>query len=275
MEYGFDSLWMMSEGKLVRVNTKDNSVEDIELGDGENTLLDIDKYRGLGVGEGAVWVPDIGAATIYKIDPARNEVVLKISASLVGAEGQIAAAFGSVWVVTAENGNKLLTRYSSGDGAVQAQIDLPSRSAGVIEGFDRIWVSSAGRDEIYRVNPRTNTLEDTIRLDSRPRLITSGEDSVWALHLRDGSVSRIEGTSGKVIAKIAADAVDNDGDITVGGGFVWITTRILPVIKINPRSNSRIGAYKAPAGTILGRRVRYADDSLWISGGSVYRITVP
>jgi virginiamycin B lyase len=274
MEYGFDSLWMVSEGKLARVNPKDNSVQDIELGSPENTLLDIDKYRGLALGEKAVWVPDIGASTIYKIDPGRNGVVLRISAALIGAEGRIAAAFGSVWVVTAENGNRMLTRFSSADGGIQAQIDLPSRSTGVIDGFGTIWVASSGRDEMYRVDPMTNTVSDTIHLDGRPRLIASGEGSIWALHLRDGSISRIDGKNGQVV-KIAADAVDNDGDIAVGGGFVWVTTRILPVIKVDPKNNSRVVAYKGPPGMILGRRIRYGDKSLWVSGGSIYRLALP
>jgi virginiamycin B lyase len=275
MEYGFDSLWMVSERKLVRVSTKDNSVQDIELGSPDNTLLDIDKYRGIAVGEEAVWVPDVGASTIYKIDPGRNEVVLRIPAALIGAGGRIAAAFGSVWVVTAENGNKMLTRFSSADGGIQAQINLPARSTGVIDGFGTIWVASNGRDEMYRVDPMTNTVKDTIRLDGKPRIIASGEGSIWALHLRDGSISRIDGTSGQVVAKIAADAVDNDGDIAIGGGFVWVTTRILPVIKVDPKNNSRVVAYKGPPGMILGRRIRYGDKSLWVSGGSIYRLALP
>jgi len=274
MEYGFDSLWMVSDGKLVRVG-KDNSVFDIELGCPESTLLDIDKYRGLAVGEGAIWVPDVGNGAIYKVDPARSEVVLKIAAPLIGAEGSIAAAFGSAWVVTAENGNKTLTRFKSADGSTEAQIALPSRSSGVIADFDAIWVASAGRDEIYRIDPTTNAVKDTISLHARPRLIASGEGSIWALHLRDGTISRIDGRSGKVVAEISAEAVDNDGDITVGGGFVWVATRIMPVIKIDPKSNSHVANYKAPPGTIMGRRVRYGDGSLWVSGGTIFRIAVP
>jgi streptogramin lyase len=121
----------------------------------------------------------------------------------------------------------------------------------------------------------TNSIKETIGLDSRPRLIASGEGSIWALHLRDGSISRIDGLTGKVTAKISAGAVDSDGDITVGDGFVWVTTRILPVIKVDPQDNSRVGAYKAPPGTIMGRRVRYGGGSLWVSGGSIFKVAVP
>ena len=46
--FGFASLWMMSGGRLARVDTADNSVVDIEI---EGT---IGKYRGIAIGEGAV-----------------------------------------------------------------------------------------------------------------------------------------------------------------------------------------------------------------------------
>jgi hypothetical protein len=38
------------------------------------------RYRGIGIGEGAVWVPDVGAEIIFKIDPTTNKVVNKITA---------------------------------------------------------------------------------------------------------------------------------------------------------------------------------------------------
>jgi virginiamycin B lyase len=274
MGYGFDSLWMVSEGNLVRVNPKDNSVLDIDLRSPENSLLDIDKYRGLAIGEGAVWVPDVGADTIYKVDPSTNQVVLRIPATLTGADGNIAAGFGSVWAVTAENANKTLTRFRSLEGSTEAQITLPSHSSGVVADFNVIWVASAGRDEIYRIDPNTNQVKDTIPLHAIPRVIVSGEGSIWALHLRDGTISRIDGTTGEVAPEIAAEAVDNDGDITVGGGFVWVTTRYLQT-KIDPKNNSRVGSYKASPGTILGRRIQYGDNALWVSGGSIFRVAVP
>ena len=53
--FGFASLWMMSGGRLARVDTANDSVVDIEI-EIEGT---IGKYRGIAIGEGAVWLPDI------------------------------------------------------------------------------------------------------------------------------------------------------------------------------------------------------------------------
>ncbi|MER8819673.1 hypothetical protein NKH70_07575 [Mesorhizobium sp. M0991] len=67
LAFGFDSLWMMSGRKLVRINPDDNSVADIPI---EGA---VGSYRGISVGEGAVWVPDVGSKTILQGRPARKQ----------------------------------------------------------------------------------------------------------------------------------------------------------------------------------------------------------
>src|SRR3954447_24850090 len=80
MAFGFDALWTMSDGKLVRINAADNSVAEIAIPSGENAamLMELDRYRGIAVGEGAVWIPDMANSQILKVDPARNEVIMSI-----------------------------------------------------------------------------------------------------------------------------------------------------------------------------------------------------
>ena len=75
MGFGFDSLWMMSHGRLARVSAANNGVVDIDV---EGAKGD---YRGIAVGEGAIWIPDAGANSLYKVDPATNAVVGKFPIS--------------------------------------------------------------------------------------------------------------------------------------------------------------------------------------------------
>jgi hypothetical protein len=81
--FGFGSLWMMSGIRLVRVDASNNSVSDIQLESAKGP------YRGIGVGEGAVWVPDCGSNLIYKVDPHTNIVVKEISAELYNSNGSM------------------------------------------------------------------------------------------------------------------------------------------------------------------------------------------
>jgi virginiamycin B lyase len=267
--YGFDALWMMSGTKLLRINPADDSVAAIPI-DGA-----VGSYRGIAIGEDAVWVPDVGSKTIFKVDPRQNRVAMKISAVMGQSEGSIGVGYGSVWVVTGlVSTEQKLTRYDAATGGQQAAIALPSGSSGVICDFGSVWVSGTLGDEIYRVDPRTNAIVATVQVHPSPRFLTSGEGSVWVVNQGDGTVQRIDGKSGKVVATIDAKAGGSGGDIAVGGGFVWVTTHLVPVIKIDPRTNT-VEKFKRPPGVYLGDAIRYAASSLWISGPSIFRINPP
>ena len=82
MGFGFNSLWMMSGLGLARVDASNNSVVDIEL----DSALGV--YRGIGVGEGAVWVADCGFKLMYKVDPHANIVVKEIPAECLRQRGK-------------------------------------------------------------------------------------------------------------------------------------------------------------------------------------------
>src|SRR4051812_25081489 len=73
MAFGFDSLWMMDGPEsMVRVNPRDNSVTKIKVAGA------IGSFRGIALGEGAVWIPDTHSKTIYKLDPITNSVVQQL-----------------------------------------------------------------------------------------------------------------------------------------------------------------------------------------------------
>lgn len=69
--------------------------------------------------------------------------------------------------------------------------------------------------------------------------------------------------------------MESDGDIAIGGGFVWIIRRSSLIGRIDPKTNALAGRFQVQAGTVVGRRLRYAAGSLWISGGSIFRLTPP
>ena len=69
--------------KLLQRNPSYNSVTEIPV---EGA---VGRYSGIAIGEDAVWVPDTGNDTIYKIDPKKNQVILKIPAQLSNSEGSI------------------------------------------------------------------------------------------------------------------------------------------------------------------------------------------
>src|SRR6185369_12299024 len=119
MGFGFGALWIMSGTRLARIEGADNRIIDIPL---KGT---VGRYRGIAIGENAVWVPDVGADLIFKIEPRSNGVVATIPSQMLASEGTIGVGEGSRWVVTDQESRGALTRYNAQDGAVQANIPLP------------------------------------------------------------------------------------------------------------------------------------------------------
>jgi virginiamycin B lyase len=278
MGFGFDSLWMMSRpsdpalggGPLVRVNATDNSVTDIDLGS-------YGKYRAMGIGEGAVWVPASGRDLILKIDPNSNKLVQEIPAQMVDSEGSIGVGEGGIWVLTAAPSSAtrdtVLTRYHPGTGAVEAEIPLPSASAGVVVDFGSVWVTGFEKGELYRIDPKSNAVISIIKLHDRPRFIASGESSIWVLNQGDGTVQRIDGRTGEVLATIQTIGRSNGGDIVCGGGYVWVSAPMIPVAQIDPKTNTLIRRFSG--STPMGDAIRYGAGSLWVSGQAIFRIKPP
>jgi streptogramin lyase len=270
---GFGSVWTMSDrNNLMRIALADNAVTEIPIDSAPA------EFRRTVAGEGAVWVADSRGRTIYKVDPKTNLVVMTIPADFpvtTAAAGEIGVGEGSVWAITGSSSDQILRRYSSQTGVEQATIPLPSPSArGIVFDFGSIWIAGLQDEQLYRIDPATNQIVGTIELQSRPVTLTSGEGSVWVREF-DGTVQRIDGSSGELLATFATDASGGYGDIVVGGGIVWTNSAAVPLVQIDPRTNSQRARFDAPPGAAMGYRMTYGGGSLWLGGFAVYRIKPP
>jgi virginiamycin B lyase len=269
MAFGFDSLWMMSDGDMIRVNPTDNSVTEIKVPGA------VGRYRGIAVGEGAVWIPDSGSKTIYKLAPSTNSVVMQLKAVFLDTEGSIGVGEGGVWIVTIGEGFKtVLTRFNSKTGVAEANIPWKEGSVAAVVDFGSVWVTNNEKNELYRIDPKNNSVLSTTPLNNRPRFLASGEGAIWVLNQGDGTVQRIDSKTGAVVATIETlPGYRGGGDIVVGGGYVWITLKgNYPVIQIDPKTNTMIRKFK---GFGMGDAIRYGAGSLWVLGGYIFRIKAP
>ncbi len=251
---GFGSLWMMSDRahpKLLRIALADNAVTEIPVegatGEFHRTTL----------GEGAVWVSDNHSQTIYKIDPKTNLIVMRIPADFPHQprsrrnRSWRGSGLGDHWCV--------LTMCCEGIPRKPAwsrrryHCHLPT-APGVVVDFGSIWIAGSREVELYRLDPATNRIVATTDLHSRPVALASGEGSVWVRQV-DGTVQRFDGSSGKLIATFATGAADNSGEIVVGGGFVWINSRSVALMQIDPQTNSQRSRFDLPRGAFI----RYCD----------------
>jgi DNA-binding beta-propeller fold protein YncE len=166
-----------------------------------------------------------------------------------------------------------LTRFNAESGAVQANISLPSGSAGVVVDYGSVWVTGYEKSELYRIDPKTNTITSIIPLHQSPHFLASGEGSIWVLTQGDGTVQRIDGQTGKLTATIETGEAGCCGDIATGGGYVWMSMPGMPVAQIDPKTNTLIRKFMGSFGE--HPRLRFGPGSLWVSGTIIRRIQPP
>lgn len=100
-----------------------------------------------------------------------------------------------------------------------------------------------------------------------------GSGSVWVVNAADGTVQRIDGSTGAVLATIATTSPSYTGMIAYGDNAVWLSiTGIAPLLQIDPASNAVARRYLGKGG--LGY-VAHGDGSVWIWDTSIRRYEVP
>jgi YVTN family beta-propeller protein len=107
-----------------------------------------------------------------------------------------------------------------------------------------------------------------------PRFLTVGAGSVWVLNQGDGSISRVDATTDKLIATIQAGIPGLGGEIAFGAGAVWATVFKFPITRIDPATNKVVGQWHG----VGGDSIRCALGSVWLTsydGEKVWRLDVP
>lgn len=265
--FGFDSIWVAAGFNALRIDASTGELAEISLSNSSQ------KQRKISIGEGAVWIPDVGVDAVFKIDPATNEVAARIDVDMLSTQGSIGVGEGSIWVVTADDFEKTLARFDAETGEQQATIALPNAGVGVAVNFGSVWVTSNMGDELYRINPETNTVDAILPIGDGPMFVATGEDSVWVHIQSDASIVRLDGRTGEVVATIETGLPAGAADIEVGGGFLWMNTPYsVSLAQIDPSTNELVRRYSGSQGA---DSVDYGDGAVWIGGRSLKRVRPP
>jgi streptogramin lyase len=124
---------------------------------------------------------------------------------------------------------------------------------------------------LTRVNAQTNVVEDTIRVGPKPRFLTVGEGAVWTLNQGDGSITRVDLKTNKVVATIEAGIPGGGGEIAAGEGSVWATVFECPITRIDPSTNKVAQQFYGEGGD----SIRAGGGWVWLANlraGTVWRI---
>ncbi|MEP6833033.1 MAG: hypothetical protein ABJB74_06545 [Gemmatimonas sp.] len=270
--FGDHSVWVVnySPDRVSRIDDRSNKlIADIPMG--RNGCL------GIQFADERVWVATCGDSVMNEIDPRTNSVARKIHVPIKrGREGAFAIANGSFWIPdnVTDSASRSIARINMKDGAVQANIVTGARSDVAIAGFGSVWVASSRDNVVSRIDPATNKVVATIKVGGSPKFMTAGEGAIWVQNRADGSVSRIDPRKNVEVARIQARAPTGAGDISAGGGAVWLSVDGKPVTRIDARTNTVTHQYVGGTGA---DGLRYGVGAVWVGDhriGQLWRVDV-
>jgi virginiamycin B lyase len=256
-----DAVWVTSGRKNLvgRLDPKTNAVV---------TLVETGPRPCSGLVEafGSIWVPICGEQDkpdtkgLQRIDPKTNKVSATLSIGPALSEGGLTANADSVWMLTDMKG--LLARIDPDTNRMVAEIQVPSGSSVVVLGEDKaIWVVSTTESKVVRIDPNTNLITDRITVGPNPRFTTVGGGAIWTLNQGDGTVSRIDVKTRKLVTNIEVGVPGGGGEIAYGEGFVWVTVFEIPLSQIDPENNKVVKQWVG----LGGDAVRVGHGSVWLS----------
>lgn len=214
---------------------------------------------GIAAGFDSIWVPNCGDPSLSRIDAKTGKVTATLPLTVGDSEGGLAAGVGSIWMMTDARGT--LSRIDPATNQAVAEIHVPPGSFTVAFGEGAVWVTGTETNVLTRVNPYTNVIEERIPVGPRPRFLAVGEGSVWTVNQGDGTISRIDAKTNKVLATIEAGIPGPGGEITVGGGSVWVTSFEYPITRIDPSTNKVVQQFYGEGGDAI----RFGHGSVWLS----------
>jgi YVTN family beta-propeller protein len=194
------------------------------------------------------------------VDEKTEKVVATIPVGPANSEGGITTSKDAVWMATGEAGDKVV-RIDPKKNKVVAEIAVAPGSHTVDYGDGAVWVTQSGGNLLTRIDAKTNKVTDTIEVGPKPRFLTYGEGFVWTLNQGDGTVSKVDPKTRKVVATIQCGVPGGGGEISAGGGAVWLTVFQIPITRIDAKTNKVTHQY-AGAG---GDAILYAHGSVWLS----------
>ncbi len=250
-----DAVWVSNKpkGTISKLDAKTNTV---------TATVEVGKQpcSGIAYGFGSLWAPLCGDKAVARVDEKTEKVIATIPVGPANSEGGITTSKDAVWMATGEAGDKVV-RIDPKKNKVVAEIPVAAGSHTVDYGDGAVWVTQSGGNLLTRIDAKTNKVTDTIEVGPKPRFLTYGEGFVWTLNQGDGTVSKVDPKTRQVVATIQCGVPGGGGEISAGGGAVWLTVFQIPITRIDAKTNKVTHQY-AGAG---GDAILYAHGSVWLS----------
>jgi virginiamycin B lyase len=127
---------------------------------------------------------------------------------------------------------------------------------------DAVWVSSARVNHVVQLLLSTGKV-GLIAVVAKPCSgLAYGWGSIWVPSCGTHQLLRLDETTGKVTAEIAADPVNSEGGIAAGNESIWMVVKSSTLVRIDPKSNAVTSSLELPTGS---ENPTFGDGFVWVS----------
>lgn len=249
-----DAVWVSNKpkGTVSRLDAKTNTV---------SATVEVGKQpcSGIAYGFGSIWAPLCGDKALARVDAKSGKLLATIPVGPADTEGGITCSKDAVWLATGA-GDKV-ARIDPKTNKLVAEVPVAAGSFTTDFGEGAVWVTQSKGNLLTRIDPKSNKVTDTIEVGPNPRFLTVGEGFVWTLNQGDGTVTKVDPKTRKPVATIQVGVPGPGGEISAGGGSVWLTVFQIPISRIDAKTNQVVSQFAGPGGDAI----LFAHGSIWLS----------
>jgi streptogramin lyase len=223
------------------------------------------------ISAGSLWVADCEEKTLNRIDIATAKRTAVISTGLASPDGEMNVVSGAGSVWVASDKSGVVARVDPVTNTVIASIKVEAGSCYLAFGDNSLWVVSAGSQTVQKVDPASNLVTKTTKLGKQPGFLAAGEGGVWVQEQGDGTVARVDPLTGDVSGRVKIDETLKYGDIDTGGGKIWLRTTANQTMVVIDPISLAIVARVGQASG--SGALRYTPTGVWTSAHDVHTLS--
>jgi ABC-type transport system substrate-binding protein/class 3 adenylate cyclase len=250
---GFGSVWVTEpdRNRVIRISTETGAVID--------TIPVEASPTGIAIGDDAVWVSRGPDGTIGRIDVDTNTVSQSFDAG--SSPSGIAFGDGALWVADTVGATLLRIDTTSGEARSVELAGLPTAVASTPDG---VWVT-VPPSGVARIDGEDPSLTLDVEVGDGPSAIAHAFGSIWVANKLDGTVTRLDPSTGKTLATVAVG--EGPTSLVAAGGRLWVANAYdSSITSIDPETNERDAT--TPVGSEAAS-IASDGDALWLAvGGS-------
>jgi virginiamycin B lyase len=220
---------------------------------------------------GSLWVADCDDHTLNRIDLKTARKTAVIATGIANPKGELNVVAGAGSIWVASDEKGVIVRVDPASNVVTASVRVDPGTWYLAFGLGSLWAVSAEHQSLQKIDPQTNAVAGRTPLGREPGFLVAGEGAVWVQEQGDGTLARIDPATGSVSGRVKVDETLKYGDIDAGGGKIWLRTTGGQTFVV---IDPKTLAIRARVGKETGSgALRYTRKGVWTTSHDVHTLS--